>query len=115
MRPFPTVEQAYAHVRREAVRQAVMNKEGADDTPGVVLASNLDTSRHSHQAMEKSGMTAKACTSYTNKCSHCGNQRHTRDICFKLHGYPDQWTELQAKKKKGYCRDRWNKRKGCCC
>jgi hypothetical protein len=48
MRPFPTVEQAYAHVRREAVRQAVMNKEGADDTPGVVLASNLDTSRHSH-------------------------------------------------------------------
>jgi hypothetical protein len=60
MRPFPTVEQAYAHVRREAVRQVVMNKEGADDTPGVVLASNLDTSRHSHWAVEKSGMTAKA-------------------------------------------------------
>lgn len=26
--------------------------------------------------------------------------KHTRDNCFKLHGYPDWWHELQAKKKK---------------
>ncbi|XWS70710.1 hypothetical protein CRYUN_Cryun03dG0070800 [Craigia yunnanensis] len=32
------------------------------------------------------------------KCSHCGNSKHTRDTCFKLHGYPDWWHELQAKR-----------------
>jgi hypothetical protein len=39
MRPFPTIEQAYAHVRREAIRQAVMVTGGSTDTQGAVLAS----------------------------------------------------------------------------
>ncbi|WVZ03292.1 hypothetical protein V8G54_024098 [Vigna mungo] len=34
------------------------------------------------------------------KCTHCENARHIRDTCFKLHGYPEWWHELQAKKKK---------------
>ena len=34
------------------------------------------------------------------KCSHCGNSKHTRDTCFKLHGYPDWWHELQAKRRR---------------
>ena len=34
------------------------------------------------------------------KCSHCGNSKHTQDTCFKLHGYPNWWHELQLKKKK---------------
>jgi len=39
------------------------------------------------------------------KCTHCGNQKHTRENCFKLHGYPDWWNDLQAKK----CHDIANK------
>ena len=34
------------------------------------------------------------------KCTHCGNSKHTRDTCFKLHGYPDWWNDLQARKKR---------------
>ncbi|WJZ88913.1 hypothetical protein VitviT2T_008174 [Vitis vinifera] len=34
------------------------------------------------------------------KCTHCGNTKHTRDTCFKLHGYPDWWNDLQAWKKR---------------
>ena len=34
------------------------------------------------------------------KCTHCGNTKHTRDTCFKLHGYPDWWNDLQARKKR---------------
>lgn len=34
------------------------------------------------------------------KCKHCGNARHTSDSCFKLHGYPEWWDELRAKKKR---------------
>jgi hypothetical protein len=33
-------------------------------------------------------------------CSHCGNLKHTRETCFKIHGYPEWWTELKARKQK---------------
>ncbi|KAG8379319.1 hypothetical protein BUALT_Bualt07G0076000 [Buddleja alternifolia] len=33
-------------------------------------------------------------------CSHCGGIKHTKDTCYKLHGYPDWWQELKAKKKR---------------
>lgn len=39
MHPFPSVEQAYGYVRREAIRQAVMNKDGPHEIPGAVLVS----------------------------------------------------------------------------
>uniref|UniRef100_A0A2N9HID0 GAG-pre-integrase domain-containing protein n=1 Tax=Fagus sylvatica TaxID=28930 RepID=A0A2N9HID0_FAGSY len=61
LRPFPTVEQAYAHVRREAIRQTVMITGNAEAVSGA---------------------------------------KHTRDTCFKLHGYPDWWSDLQAKKRR---------------
>ena len=28
------------------------------------------------------------------KCSHCGGSKHTKDTCFKLHGYLDWWAEF---------------------
>ena len=40
MHPFPTIKQAYAHVRQEAIRQTVMITGGTNDTLGAVLASN---------------------------------------------------------------------------
>lgn len=32
--------------------------------------------------------------------THYHNSGHTRDICFKLHGYPDWFKELRLKKSK---------------
>ncbi|KAK6946861.1 hypothetical protein RJ641_000334 [Dillenia turbinata] len=37
--PFPTVEQAYAQVRREAIRQMVMITGNNNETPGAILTS----------------------------------------------------------------------------
>ncbi|EEF46742.1 conserved hypothetical protein [Ricinus communis] len=34
------------------------------------------------------------------KCTHCGGSKHTWETCFKIHGYPEWWYELQAKKKR---------------
>lgn len=31
-------------------------------------------------------------------CTHCGNIKHTPDICFKIHGYPKWWNEFKARK-----------------
>lgn len=48
LQPFPTAKQAYAHIRREDIRQTVMTS-GADTTPGAVMASKgLKTGGQSH-------------------------------------------------------------------
>ncbi|XP_078166104.1 uncharacterized protein LOC144560731 [Carex rostrata] len=31
-------------------------------------------------------------------CTHCGNPKHTKETCFKLHGYPEWWKELKKKR-----------------
>ena len=53
IKPFPTVEQAYAFVRREEVRQTVMIS-GADTPPGAVMASKGIKGSH-HQMPPKPG------------------------------------------------------------
>ncbi|XP_010263164.1 PREDICTED: uncharacterized protein LOC104601508 [Nelumbo nucifera] len=108
MHPFPTIEQAYAHVRREAIRQRVMITDNNIETPRAVLASRgVKTEQPTPSSTgslplsnEKSGTSSKSQTSFGGtKCSHCGNLKHTREDCFKLHGYPDWWHELQARKR----------------
>uniref|UniRef100_A0A2N9HC31 Integrase catalytic domain-containing protein n=1 Tax=Fagus sylvatica TaxID=28930 RepID=A0A2N9HC31_FAGSY len=108
LKPFPTVEQAYAHVRREDVRQMVMTS-GANTAPGVVMASKGIKAGHYHTPPKtgvlslssgKSNPPSKSkAPSDGMKCTHCGNAKHTRETCFKLHGYPDWWHDLQARKK----------------
>lgn len=110
MRPFPTIDQAYANVCREAIPQTVMITGGTNDTPRAVLASKgFKAGKSASSSTEflslgsgKFGASSKPQTlSAGTKCTHCGNLKHTRDTCFKLHGYPDWWNELQARK----CRD----------
>ncbi|XP_058075459.1 uncharacterized protein LOC131223909 [Magnolia sinica] len=107
MRPFPTIEQVAAHVRRKAIRQTVMTTSGHTETPGAVLASKSFRPRQSTPPSTeslsldngKTGMPSKPRASSDGvKCSHCGNLKHTRDTCFKLHGYLNWWNELQARK-----------------
>jgi len=107
MKPFPTIEQAYAHVRREAVRQAVMISGAPTENSGAVLASkSFKPGQHSSPSTKslslgsgKAGTPSRPrASSDGTKCSHCGNSKHIRDTCFKLHGYPEWWNELQARK-----------------
>jgi hypothetical protein len=100
LHPFPTIEQAYAHVRREALRQVVMNTGDHEPPPGAVLASRVKLGIHGSnpQHAGKSGSKGRS-SSDGSKCTHCGNMKHTRENCFQLHGYPDWWHELQARKK----------------
>jgi hypothetical protein len=96
MKPFPSVEQAYAHVRREAIRQQVMTSHNTDGIPGAVLASK--GLMLSNSTLNKTTKTRT--TNDAKKCSHCGNQKHTRENYFLLHGYPDWWHDLQARKRR---------------
>ncbi|KAK8951274.1 hypothetical protein KSP39_PZI003194 [Platanthera zijinensis] len=97
LRPFPSIEQAYAHVRREDLRQSVMISGAEAVASGAVMAIKGVKSGQS----QKSGSFSRSKGhSDGNKCAHCGSTKHTRETCFKLHGYPDWWHELQNRKKR---------------
>lgn len=118
MQPFPTVEQAYARVRREDMRQAVMmahtdtTNAAAMVSHGRKMTSRPPVARNENNALQmvsasaasggvqySTGLKARAPPQVIGGCTHCGNSKHTKETCFKLHGYPDWWKELQAKKK----------------
>ena len=108
VKPFPMVEQAYAHVRQEDVRQMVMTS-GAKIAPGMVMTSKGIKVDHYYTPLKtcflslsngKSNPSLKSkAPSDGMECTHCGNAKHTRETCFKLYGYPDWWHDFQARKK----------------
>jgi hypothetical protein len=102
------MKQTYAHVRREAIRQTIMIT-GNKAILGAVLATKrlrlgpTNSTSNMHNRKQKSRASTEGL-----KCTYCGNQKHTRENCFKLHGHPDWWNDLQAKKR----RDTTNKEMG---
>jgi hypothetical protein len=77
LRPFPTLEQAFALVNREENRQGVMlNRENRTENSMVMLAKS------SNLAMNKSNFNSKSRTSSVEGCTHCGYTNHTRDRCY---------------------------------
>lgn len=113
MRPFPSIEQAYSHVRREALQQVVISAGDPDSTSGAVLATKglklkpapSYAGAASSPHPRRPNVTPRSRNSETThdglKCSYCGKQNHASENCFKKNGYPDWWYELQAKKKNG--------------
>ena len=90
MSPFPSIDQAYAHVHIEALQQAVMSTSDPENTSGVVLTTKrlkLSSTNTNSIAVSSHGKSTTAFTSRTvpdgMKCSHCGNQCHTSENCFK--------------------------------
>ena len=86
--PLPTVEEAYASIRREIMRHGIMKKEPSSDLEslgtGGVFAVKGRTYRRED---DKSHL----------KCTHCGGTRHTKNECFKLVGYPEWWPDTKKK------------------
>jgi transposase InsO family protein len=86
MTPFPTLEQAFARVRKEVTRQGVMNTEVETEhlAPAAMYSKG-------YKGMDKSHL----------KCTHCGMTKHTKEQCFKLVGYPDWFKERRKEKNSG--------------
>ncbi|KAK6947280.1 hypothetical protein RJ641_000753 [Dillenia turbinata] len=115
LQPFPTVEQAYAYVRREDIRQSVMLSQSDNVTAAAMISKGTKTIpqlQMTFQPMKQGSFTTgggkpnaptKAKGQVENgggSYSHCGNSKHTRETCFKLHGYPNWWHEFKARKQK---------------
>ena len=112
LKPFPTVKQAYAHVRREDIRQVVMlsNKGNILDATAMIFRGMRTGSQNKFTLqVAKTGNSSphggkfnpeKTKGHVEGGCSPCGNLKHTRETCFKIHGYLEWWTELKARKQK---------------
>ncbi|PIN22807.1 hypothetical protein CDL12_04473 [Handroanthus impetiginosus] len=102
LKPFPTVEQAYALVRREDLRQSIMLTKDDSVHGSVMISKGGQRSQLKpflQMANRKFNISSKSKPqTQEGGCSHCENMKHTRDICFKLHGYPNWWHELKAKR-----------------
>ncbi|RZB86491.1 Exocyst complex component EXO70B1 [Glycine soja] len=103
MQPFPMVEQAYALVRREDLSHSVMMVNEDIASGGAMLSRRGHKPQHrlSLQMTSNGKPTTKSQSQGEGEgCKHCGNMKHTKETCFKLHGYPDWWHELKEKKKR---------------
>ena len=99
--PLPTVEQAYARIRREEMRQKVMCGNDSTFNPAVMAMKDADRAGQHTDHTPKVSLSLKSETKQGKGCTHCHNPRHTKETCFQLHGYPDWWKELKEKKTAG--------------
>ncbi|XP_057526492.1 uncharacterized protein LOC130805723 [Amaranthus tricolor] len=92
MDPLPTVEVAYATIRREISRRKIMTGVSSPGIDPSEFGSGLAVKNKNFPRNRETDDWQKL------RCSHCGGSRHTKEGCFKLVGYPDWWDDLQKRK-----------------
>nr|BBC44096.1 predicted uncharacterized protein LOC110755101 [Malus domestica] len=93
--PLPSVRAAYALVNAEASRQTIMLVGPQVEGSAMVAAPSQFPRGVSNSRLGVSKTTD------TRKCTYCDKDKHTKDTCFKLHGYPDWWVQKKENQKKG--------------
>jgi hypothetical protein len=92
---FPTIEQAYGHVRRENIRQGVMIKEDGGYQNLMAMASKGFKSAEVKFTVHRNNIVDKS----KLKCSHCGGTRHVKEQCFQIVGYPEWYIKRKNNNK----------------
>ncbi|CAN6676242.1 unnamed protein product [Malus baccata var. baccata] len=92
---LPSVRAAYALVNAEASRQTIMLVGPQVEGSAMIAAPSRFPRGVSNSRLGGSKTTD------TRKCTYCDKDKHTRDTCFKLHGYPDWWVQKKENQKKG--------------
>ena len=84
-KPFPSMKEVFAEVRREESRKKVMLPSGSVNE-GILQSFALNIS------CGWSSITAKGEMQRDRQwCDHCKKLYHTRDTCWKLHGKLANW------------------------
>nr|GFC11159.1 hypothetical protein [Tanacetum cinerariifolium] len=95
--PLPTAEAAYAMVLKEAAHQIILGV--TNETHGIaigVTAGETDGMGLSTKGFRRFDGQKKPATRDDKshlKCEEYGMNRHTKDHCFKIIGYPDWCTD----------------------
>ncbi|KAF7842217.1 uncharacterized protein G2W53_004515 [Senna tora] len=91
--PLPTVNKAFAMVvTDEAQREINMTYSG------VAESSNAMMVKSSQGKNDPIGFKRKDQNKKDKFCDHCNMNGHTKETCFKIHGYPEWFKELGEKK-----------------
>ncbi|KAL0358649.1 UNVERIFIED_CONTAM: ABC transporter G family member 28 [Sesamum angustifolium] len=97
--PFPSVNKAYSMVLR-VERQRRVNLEYADVGENTAMNTrNMEYKLHTgHRTFQKrkGSMEKKQMI-----CEHCCKPGHNKETCFKLHGIPEWYKDLNEQKKRG--------------
>ncbi|KAK9131118.1 hypothetical protein Sjap_011605 [Stephania japonica] len=96
--PLPIINKAYSMVIR-VEKQREVNVSFANDDDTVMMVKG-----QSSNSVSKSGskvVFSKPVNRDDLYCDHCKMKRHTKETCFRLHGYPDWFKEVKEKKKTG--------------
>ena len=106
--PLPSVENAYATIRREVARRGIMNREvpssgvSGEILTGIGIEAGLAAKGRSDSAKGEAKSSLRQGDDKSKlKCSHCGGTRHTKEGCFKLVGYPDWWPDTKKRGNRG--------------
>ncbi|XP_071719418.1 uncharacterized protein [Rutidosis leptorrhynchoides] len=107
--PLPTVEGAYAAIRKENAHQFIFNnKTDALTQSGIATglvapaSKSKDFDGHgllSRNQQRRSDSTSSSRDKDNLKCTECGMKRHTKVQCFRIVGYPDWWPDGHKKGK----------------
>ena len=101
------LEEAYAYVRRDAVRKSTLNNEIDHGESSAMMARRTKhrtyRSTNTEPIIRTSGPhnnsyeIGKAKSKYV--CTHCGETGHTKLKCYELIGYPEWWDHAKAPQK----------------
>lgn len=105
---LPTVEVAYATIRREISGRGIMRSDKpSSDSESSRIGSGFITKRRAEKPNFRRE-NDRANLRYT----HCGGARHTKEGCFKLIGYPEWWLERKEKPTRWSFYDKGHTKKG---
>ena len=75
-----------------------MLRGNSETTPSTTMISRRYKAPQMSLQMTKTGASAsgrKKGKGTDEGCTHCGNPKHTRETCFKIHGYLEWWKDLK--------------------
>ncbi|KAL0307507.1 UNVERIFIED_CONTAM: hypothetical protein Scaly_2561500 [Sesamum calycinum] len=98
MDPLPSVDKAYSLVLRvESQRQSSINIQNINNNAAMTVRGT----NFKRETGEKVFQQKKQYTDKKNfYCTHCTRTGHSKESCFKLHGYPDWFKDLTDKRKR---------------
>ncbi|KAL4563019.1 hypothetical protein LXL04_027050 [Taraxacum kok-saghyz] len=100
--PLPSVHKAYSMALSiEKQREVQINFSAPTEVTALFAKSSNQPNNNNKQFQNnfKSKYDPKAKSNSDRYCDFCKINGYTKDVCFKIHGYPDWYKELKDKKK----------------
>jgi len=107
----PSVESAYAVVRREVARLQILKPTTSSEENTLLGEVGIGLTTRNRPPEQGQGLscpeTVRWRLSQRDKegkshlhCTHCRMKKHTKETCFKIVGYPEWWEDFKQKKHK---------------